>query len=78
LILIYDSWFDIKSEYDYTRLGWKKAGELRIENNVVCGSDVVSFYTSDAAMIKELRKNLSRFSDTVPDDVTITIFEEKN
>ncbi|MHB9293383.1 hypothetical protein Holit_02504 [Hollandina sp. SP2] len=76
LILIYDTWFAIKSEKDYTRPGWIKAGELKIENNVVCGSDVVSFYTSEAAMVKELRENLSRFKDIVPDDVTITIFEE--
>jgi hypothetical protein len=76
LILIYDAWFGIRSEKDYTRLGWIKAGELKIENNVICGSEVVSFYTSDAAMVKELRENLSRFRDTVPEDVTITIFEE--
>lgn len=76
LILIYDSWFAIKSEKDYMRLGWIKVGELKIENNKICGSDVVSFYTSDAAMVNELRENLSRFKSTVPDDVTITIFEE--
>jgi hypothetical protein len=52
------------------------SGELKIANNVVCGSDVVSFYTSEAAMVKELRENLSRLKSTVPDDVTITIFEE--
>jgi hypothetical protein len=74
LILIYDSWFDINSENDYRRLGWVKVGELKIENNKVCGSDVVSFYTSDLEMAEELRGNLSRFKSTIPDDVTITVF----
>jgi hypothetical protein len=74
--MIYDSWFGIKSEQDYKRLGWTKIGELKIENNVVCGSDVVSFYTSANSMVKELRENLLQFSVMAPGDVTITIFEE--
>jgi hypothetical protein len=74
IILIYDSWFSIKSKDDYERLGWIKAGELKIKNNVICGSDTVSFYTSDAAMAGGLREDLLRFRDTIPDDVTITIF----
>jgi hypothetical protein len=75
LILIYDLWFDIESEQDYTRLGWTKVGELKIENNVVCACNVVSFYTSDPAMVKELRENLSQFRNMVPRDVTVTVFE---
>ncbi|MDR1122237.1 MAG: glycosyltransferase family 39 protein, partial [Dysgonamonadaceae bacterium] len=66
VILIYDLWLDIKRKDDYERLGWIKAGELKIENNLVCGSDAVSFYTSEPAMADELRGNLLRFKDMVP------------
>jgi hypothetical protein len=79
IILIYDSWFfEPGAKNDYARFGWTKAGELKIENNVICGSDVVSFYTSEPAMAKELRENLLRFKAEIPDDVSITIFEEEH
>jgi Ca2+/Na+ antiporter len=77
LIMIYDTWFSIKTQEDYERLGWIKVAELAIKNNVICGDDTVSFYTSDFAMTAELKKNLYQFKQTIPEDVTITIFNEE-
>jgi hypothetical protein len=76
LILIYDHWFGIKNREDYGKLGWIKTAELRIENNVVCGGDTVSFYTSDPAMAEPLSEHLRAFRQSIPEDVSITIFEE--
>jgi hypothetical protein len=75
--MIYDTWFNITSKKDYERLGWTKAAELAIKNNVVCGGDTVSFYTSNSAMLAELKKNLNQFKNDIPKDVAITIFEEE-
>ena len=43
IAVVYDSWLDI-SGLNADSMGWKKVGEWIIQNNVVCGSDRVSFF----------------------------------
>jgi len=73
VIIIYNSWFGIKSMADSESLGLIPIGELWIENNVVCGSNPVSFYTSDSTMVEKFRDNMIKFSEIVPEDVRIVI-----
>ncbi|MDR1838829.1 MAG: hypothetical protein LBQ93_04485 [Treponema sp.] len=74
LVIIYDSWFEIETETDYENLGLIKIAELWIEDNVICGGNPVSFYTSDEMMVEEMRANMIRFKENVPADVTIKVF----
>jgi hypothetical protein len=74
VIIIYDSWFGINSKEDYERLGLIKIAELWIENNVICGGNPVSFYTSDETMVEEMKSNMFRFKEDVPTDVTVVVF----
>ena len=74
LIIIYDSWHGINSNADYEYLGLIKIAELWIENNVICGGNPVSFYTSDETMSEEMRMNMLHFKESVPADITIIVF----
>jgi hypothetical protein len=76
VIMVYDNWFKIKSEDDYKRLGWTKVGRLEIEDNVICGGPVVSFYSSDETMAEDMRNNMVRFfSKNTPADVGIYVYK---
>jgi len=72
--MIYDSWFLINSDADRKRLGLIRIGELYIKNNVICGGNQVSFYTSDETMVETFRDNMLKFKEMVPKDVTINVF----
>jgi hypothetical protein len=74
VIIIYDSWFEINSKEDYERLGLIKIAELWIENNVICGGNPVSFYTTDETIVEKMKSNISRFKEDVPKDVSIIVF----
>jgi hypothetical protein len=67
IAIVYDSWFDS------TLLNnWKKIAVWKISNNVICGSDEVSFYAVDPAAADTLRENLKAFRHHLPADVLIT------
>jgi len=70
IAIIYDSWIDQSIPPQ-----WKKTAEWKIQNNVVCGDDYVSFYAVDTTHTSELRKNLETFSESLPKTVTVTYFE---
>ncbi len=48
--------------------GWIKAGDWKIKNNLVCGSDTVSFFSRKEGYTY-LLKSLRDFSDKLPKDV---------
>jgi hypothetical protein len=48
---------------------WSKAGEWQIQNNIVCGDDVVSFYAVQPAEKDALIANLQAFADQLPEQV---------
>ena len=64
LIMIYNSWFaGIIPE------NWIEVGRWKISDNVVCGSDQVSFYATNDADKQELINNLIDFSNKLPASV---------
>jgi len=48
---------------------WKKVGGWKIQHDVVCGSNVVSFFAVQPSAKRELIENLRSFSKTLPADV---------
>jgi hypothetical protein len=76
LIIIYDSWFrDFLKDLN---INYKKICEWKINNNVVCGSDIVSFYViKEPEKIKTLEINLKNFSPLLPSNVSTKFFNQK-
>lgn len=58
LAIIYNSWFD-KDIPDH----WIEVGQWKIQNNVVCGSDVISFYATDNSYKHSVTDHLIDFSE---------------
>lgn len=66
IAIIYDDWF---YRYDKMLTDWIKIGRWIIPNNVICGSDTVSFYAVNPREKDNLIKNLKTFSSCLPKDV---------
>lgn len=64
--LVYDSTYEAMGGLPSE---WIKAGEWRIHDNVVTGSDVVSIYAVDRGELDSLIANLAEFSRDLPPDV---------
>jgi hypothetical protein len=69
LIIIYDSWFVEKIPQQ-----WIKLATWKIQNNVICGDDTVSFYTYDASAAGEIRKRLIHFQPDLPRTVEVKYY----
>ncbi|HJW18120.1 MAG TPA: hypothetical protein VJ499_13405, partial [Flavisolibacter sp.] len=67
--MIYDSWFS-----DSLTSKWKKAGTWKIQNNVICGDDIVSFYALDSTGYSTLYNNLKAYEHRLPSTVTVKYF----
>ncbi len=67
--IIYDSWFD-SSLTDK----WKKVATWRIQNNVICGDDIVSFYAIDPNATVGLLQNLKSFESRLPKTVEVKYY----
>ncbi len=67
--IIYDSWFDkdLLSK-------WKKVATWKIQNNVICGDDTVSFYAVDSTDENVLKNNLINFKTSLPADVQVNYY----
>lgn len=61
LIVIYPSWFE-----DVLPSNWIATGSWVIENNVVCSSDLVTFYALNSSQVPIIAKNLKSFSRLLP------------
>jgi len=61
LAIVYDSWFTP----DLLRR-WNKVATWQIQNNLICGDSVVSFYTIDPADILQLKQDLLSFQRELP------------
>jgi hypothetical protein len=69
MAIIYDSWFP-----DSLTSKWKKAGTWQIQNNVICGDDIVSFYALDSTGYSTLYNNLKSFEHRLPPTVIVKYF----
>lgn len=67
--IVYDSWFS-----DSLLRKWNKVATWRIQNNVVCGDDIVSFYAIDKTAEPSLKKNLQEYQSDLPGDVTVKYY----
>jgi len=66
MVMVYDTWF---KEYGGLPAQWINVGEWEIQNNVVCGSPIVSFYAPNDAALPYLRDSLSEFNTQLPQNV---------
>lgn len=55
---------------------WTQVATWRIEKNIICASDTVTFYAVASAARDDLRLRLKEFSPRLPHDVTVTFFGE--
>lgn len=64
VVIIYNSWFNGKIPSN-----WIEVGKWKISNNVIAGSDEISFYAPSISAKKNLMDNLIEFSKTLPSTV---------
>ena len=69
LVMGYESWM---AEYSGPLPEWVLVGRWQIPNNMVCGSDTVSFYAPDAGSVAYLTHALRTFAPELPPDVVQT------
>jgi hypothetical protein len=68
LAIVFEHWFD---QYGGLPADWVKIGEWKMSKlNVVCGSEVVAFYSIDRSGTDLLRRRLAEFSKNIPPSVT--------
>jgi hypothetical protein len=69
LVMVYDSWFS-----DSLTGKWKKQATWQIQNNVICGDSIVSFYSIDTSGSALLQKNLRAFQSSLPPGVQVKYY----
>lgn len=69
IAIVYDEWFRDESGIPDE---WIKAGEWKITDNYICGSDYISFYAVDKNEITNLKENLKSFAGELPSTVLQT------
>jgi hypothetical protein len=67
--MIYDSWFS-----DSLTSRWQKVATWKIQNNVICGDDMVSFYSMDLPGKAVLNKNLRDYQSLLPPTVEVRYY----
>jgi hypothetical protein len=65
IAIVYDSWFQFENIRGVPS-EWIKVGEWKINNNVICGDNVVSFYAVKVSEKERLINNLRLFSSILP------------
>jgi hypothetical protein len=68
LAIVYDTWLQ-RENLQGAPSEWIKVGEWKIENNVVCSSNIVSFYAVKTSEKERLIDNLRSFSSLLPKSV---------
>jgi hypothetical protein len=69
IAIIYDRWFS-----DSLTSRWQKVATWQIQNNVICGDDVVSFYSLDSSNKRSLYQNLKEFQSQLPSSVVVKYY----
>jgi hypothetical protein len=72
IAVIYDEWFTHGFLMNSLPTSWLRAGSWKIHNNVVAGSDTVSFYALRAEALPGLVANLRAYASQLPADVEQT------
>lgn len=63
-----------RSYSPFLRNRWKKVATWRIPNNVICFSDIVSFYAIDSTIAPELGRNLRLYEKELPREVRVQYY----
>ncbi|MCI0567175.1 MAG: hypothetical protein L0Z52_03165 [Acidobacteria bacterium] len=63
IAIVYEGWFE------GVRENWIKAGEWKIQNNVICASNTISFWAVDPSRKLELLESLNAFAAELPPEV---------
>jgi len=71
IAIVYDSWF-IEEGSSVLPPAWKKAGEWKINNNIIASDNRISFYAVKPDEEPRLIENLKRFSGLLPATVVQT------
>lgn len=71
IAIVYDSWF-LEEGSSVLPPGWKKAGEWKINNNIVASDDRISFYALKPDEEQRLIEYLKKFSGLLPPGVVQT------
>jgi hypothetical protein len=69
IALVYDEWFNPE-----LLKRWTKVATWKIPNNVICGSDVVNFYSIEPAAAEDLRSRLKEFQSQLPAYVEVRFY----
>ncbi len=72
IVVAYESWLEYGGMSGFQR-AWKEAGWWSIKDNVICGSNVVSFFAAQPSEMQNLVSNLKDFSVLLPHDVEYRI-----
>jgi hypothetical protein len=67
--IIYDSWFP-----DSLGKNWSKAATWKIQNNIICGDSIVSFYSIDPTQKPLLQQRLRTFQGQLPASVAVKYY----
>jgi hypothetical protein len=68
IAIVYEPWFRLENLQGVPS-EWKKVGVWKINDNIVCGCDVVSFYAVKTSEQEHLTHNLHLFSSMLPKSV---------
>jgi hypothetical protein len=69
IAVVYDSWFN----HDLLHR-WKKVATWQVENNVILGDNIVSFYAIDTGVEQALRRDLQEFQKSLPATVEVLYY----
>lgn len=69
IAVIYDSWFN-NEMHRY----WKKVASWQIQNNVICGDDIVSFYSVSPENSTQIVRDLKEFEKQLPHSVLVSYY----
>jgi hypothetical protein len=69
MAIIYDSWFS-----DSLTKRWSKVATWEIQNNVICGDSVVSFYSLNSLTRNILQQNIRAFEPQLPSSVLVKYY----
>jgi hypothetical protein len=67
--MIYDSWFP-----DSLSKNWSKAATWKIQNNIICGDSIVSFYSINPIEKPVLQERLRMFQGQLPASVVVKYY----
>jgi hypothetical protein len=69
MAIIYDSWFP-----DSLSKKWTRAATWQIQNNIICGDSIVSFYSMNLTSKNLLQQKLRLFQNQLPSSVEVKYY----